>query len=108
LFSCGQVTESGIKILPPNVPVSKVSQVKQKRQLNSAVYLKGKVVKLIPFLGKRADDLKDDTGTITVVTKDKFPKPKEEILIQGKVLDKSVPAEGKDYGELYVEEQKRL
>lgn len=108
LFSCTQVKESGISILSPNVPVNKVKEIKQRSKANSTVYLKGTVVKLIPFLEKRAYELKDGTGVITVVTKDKFPKQKEEIVIRGKVLYKSVPAGGKDFGEFYIEEQKRL
>ncbi|MFB2933887.1 hypothetical protein ACE1B6_01275 [Aerosakkonemataceae cyanobacterium BLCC-F154] len=108
LFSCTKVNESGMGILSPNVPVSKVSEIQQQSKVNSTVYLKGNVVKLIPFLEKRAYELKDGTGTITVVTKEQFPKQEAEIAIQGKVLYKSVPAGGQDFGEFYIEEQKRL
>ena len=108
LFSCTKVNESGMGILSPNVSVSKVSEVQQQSKVNSTVYLKGNVVKLIPFLEKRAYELKDGTGTITVVTKEQFPKQKAEIVIQGKVLYKSVPAGGQEFGEFYIEEQKRL
>ena len=108
LFSCTKVNKSGMGILSPNVSVSKVSEVQQQSKVNSTVYLKGNVVKLIPFLEKRAYELKDGTGTITVVTKEQFPKQKAEIVIQGKVLYKSVPAGGQEFGEFYIEEQKRL
>ncbi|MBE9226475.1 hypothetical protein IQ264_13690 [Phormidium sp. LEGE 05292] len=108
LFSCTQVNNSGMGILSSNVSVSNISEVKQQSQVNSTVYLKGDVGKLIPFLEKRAYELKDGTDTITVVTKDPFPKQKQEIVIQGKVLYKSVPAGGQEFGEFYIEEQKRL
>jgi uncharacterized protein YdeI (BOF family) len=108
LFSCTQVNESGIGMLSPNVPVSKVSEIQQQSKVNSTVYLKGNVGKLIPFLEKRAYELKDATGTITVVTQEQFPQQKKEIVIQGKVLYKSVPAGGQEFGEFYIEEQKRL
>lgn len=108
LFSCTQVNESGIGMLSPNVSVSKVSEVQQQSKVNSTVYLRGNVVKLIPFLENRAYELKDGTGIITVVTKEPFPKQKQEIVIQGKVLYQSVPAGGQEFGEFYIEEQKRL
>lgn len=108
LFSCTKVNDSGISILSPNAPVTKVSEIKQQSKVNSTVYLQGNVVKLIPFVEKRAYELKDSTGTITVVTKEPFPKQKQEIVIQGKVLYKSVPAGGQEFGEFYIEEQKRL
>ncbi|MGA9377361.1 MAG: hypothetical protein WBV73_01050 [Phormidium sp.] len=108
LFSCTKVNESGMGILSPNVSVSKVSEIQQQSKVNSTVYLKGNVVKLIPFLENRAYELKDSTGIITVVTKEQFPKQKQEIVIQGKVLYKSVPAGGQEFGEFYIEEQKRL
>ncbi|MFB2892670.1 hypothetical protein ACE1CI_06975 [Aerosakkonemataceae cyanobacterium BLCC-F50] len=108
LFSCTQVKESGFSIFSPDVPVSNVNEVKQQSKVNSTVYLKGNVGKLIPFLEKRAYELEDDTGTITIVTKNPFPKQKQQIVIQGKVLYKSVPAGGQEFGEFYIEEQKRL
>lgn len=108
LFSCTKVNDSGISILSPNAPVTKVGEIKQQSKVNSTVYLQGNVVKLIPFVEKRAYELKDSTGTITVVTKEPFPKQKQEIVIQGKVLYKSVPAGGQEFGEFYIEEQKRL
>lgn len=108
LFSCTKVNDSGISILSPNAPVTNVSEVKQQSKVNSTVYLQGNVIKLIPFVEKRAYELKDNTGTITVVTKESFPKQKQEIVIQGKVLYKSVPAGGQEFGEFYIEEQKRL
>ncbi|MFB2833615.1 hypothetical protein [Floridanema evergladense] len=108
LFSCTQVDRSGIGFLSSDIPVSNVSEVKQQSQINSTVYLKGNVVKLIPFLGKRAYELKDDTGSITVVTKEPFPQQKQEITIRGKVVYKSVVAGGQEFGEFYIEEQKRL
>lgn len=108
LFSCTQVNESGFSILSPNVPVSNVNEIKQQSQVNSTVYLKGEVGKLIPFLDKRAYELEDETGTITIVTKNPFPKQKQQIVIQGKVMYKSVPAGGQEFGEFYIEEQKRL
>ncbi|XWK86904.1 MAG: hypothetical protein U7127_22255 [Phormidium sp.] len=108
LFSCTQVNESGFSILSPDVPVSNVNEVKQESKVNSTVYLKGNVGKLIPFLEKRAYELEDDTGTITIVTNKPFPKQKQQIVIQGKVLYKSVPAGGQEFGEFYIEEEKRL
>jgi len=108
LFSCTELNKSGIGMLSPNVPVSNVSEVKQQSKVNSTVYLKGDVGKLIPFLEKRAYELKDGTGIITIVTKEQFPKPNQEIVIQGKVLYKSVLASGQDFGEFYIEEQKRF
>ena len=108
LLGCNNLNKSGIGVFQPNVPIGKISEVEKERKIDSIVYLKGNVVKLIPFLEKRAYELKDSTGTILVITKDQFPEAKKELLIKGKVQYKSISLGGQDYGEVYVEEQERL
>ncbi len=90
-----------------NVPITTINQLQKDRDTDATVYLKGKVVKQVPFLGTRAYELQDSTGIILVITNEKFPK-KKEVLIKGKVQYKSIPLGGRDLGEVYVKEQERL
>lgn len=52
--------------------------------------------------------LQDSTGTIWVLTNKADLRLEDQILIQGKVRYHSIPIEGKDFGEVYVEEQQQL
>lgn len=91
----------------PHVPVKKVSELEKERDVKSTIYLRGKVVKHIPFVGSKAYELKDSTGAILVLTKKDFPPLKKDITIQGELNYKSIPLAGQDLGEFYVNEQKR-
>lgn len=91
-----------------NVAVTKINQLQKDRDTDSTVYIRGKVVKQVPFLGTRAYEVQDSTGTILVITKEKFPPQNREVLIKGKVQYKSIPLGGGDLGEVYVKEQERL
>lgn len=105
----GGVSSVAIGLLSnPDIPLRKISELDKEKDVNSTVYLKGKVVKKIPFLSSRAYELQDATGSILVVTTNDFPLLKKEISIKGKLEYKSIPLAGRDEGELYVKEQERL
>lgn len=91
-----------------NVSVTQINELQNQRDDNATVYVKGKVVKEVPLLDLRAYHLQDSTGTILVITKDKFPPKSKEVLIKGKVEFKSIPLGGKDLGEVYLKEERRL
>ncbi|MFB2918661.1 MULTISPECIES: hypothetical protein [Aerosakkonema] len=92
----------------PNVPVTKIKDLEKQRDKKSTVYIRGRVVKQVPFLGTRAYEVEDSTGTVYVITKDKFPAQNREIIVEGKVQYKSIPLAGQELGEIYIKEQQRL
>ncbi|WP_275571008.1 DNA-binding protein [Kamptonema sp. UHCC 0994] len=88
-----------------------IADIQQKRQLESQVYLKGKVESRAPFLGTGAYQLQDNTGNIWVVTKQTVPQTGEEIFIKGLVRYKGITFKelpAKDLGEVYIEEIEQL
>ncbi len=91
-----------------SVTVTNISEVQTQRDDDARVYVKGKVVNQVPLLELRAYQLQDSTGTILVVTKDKFPPKDKELLIKGKVEYQSIPLGGQELGEVYLKEEKRL
>ncbi|GAC1490896.1 MAG: hypothetical protein NVS2B14_03180 [Chamaesiphon sp.] len=109
LLSCGNFAPSGFSLSPDNhLPVTKIGDLEHNRDLNSMVYLKGKVVSQSPFLGSAAYELQDTTGSIWVITNHTLPAKGDEVLIEGKVQYQSIPIGGKDLGEVYVQEQEQL
>ena len=92
----------------PDLPLRNISELDKEKDVNSTVYIKGKVVKKIPFLESRAYELQDESGSILVVTKKDFPPLKKDISIRGELEYQSIPLAGKDEGELYVKEQERF
>lgn len=105
----GGITSLAVGFLSAgSVTVTNISEVQTQRDDNATVYVKGKVVSQVPLLDLRAYHLQDSTGTILVVTKEQFPPQSKELLIKGKVEYKSIPLGGRDLGEVYLKEEKRL
>ena len=91
--------------------VAKIGDVQQKRQVNTEVYLQGKVENRAPFVGNAAYQLQDTTGSIWILTKQALPQLGDEILVKGKVRYQSIKLKdlaGKDLGEVYVEETEQI
>lgn len=109
LLGCGKLGQSGFNVFQAiNVPVSNIGDIQKNREVNSTVYLKGKVVSVAPFLGSGAYELQDGTASIWVITKQPIPAKGDEVLIKTQVQYESIPIGGKDLGEVYVQEQEQL
>lgn len=109
LFGCGSIAQSGFSLLPSrNFPITKIQELQEGKPNSSTVYLEGEVVKKAPFLGTGAYELKDSTGSIWVVTKEKIPNQQNKVLLKGKVLYKNISVGGTTLKEVYVEEEQRL
>ena len=109
LFGCANLAKSRLSLLPrPNVPITSISDVRKTASKSSTVYVEGEVGKLVPFLDSRAYELKDSTGSIWVVTKQKAPNQKDQVLLKAKVQHQNIRVGGKTLKEVYVEEQQRL
>lgn len=92
-----------------NVGVSDIGEIQQKRDVNSTVYLQGKVEKRAPFLGAGgAYQLQDATGSIWVITNKALPNQGDEISIKGSVNYESIPVADQELGEVYIKEQEQL
>jgi hypothetical protein len=91
-----------------NAPVTDIGDLQQKRDINSTVYLQGKVEKRAPFLGAGAYQLQDATGSVWIITNKTLPNQGDEVTIKGDVNYESIPVAGQDLGEVYIKEQEQL
>jgi hypothetical protein len=109
LLSCGRLPQSAMNAINirPRVDVTNIRDI-QPRDNESTVYLQGEVTKQVPLLEHRVYQLQDATGTIWVLTNQTGLQPQDKLLIKGNVRYQSIPLAGKDFGEVYVEEQQRL
>jgi hypothetical protein len=102
LVSCGNISQYGMSAIGANVtPIRTLT----KQQNNSTVYVQGKVEKVVPLLQQRAYQINDSTGKIWVVTNQTGWREDEKVVVKGKLRYKSIPLAGKEFGEVYVEEQ---
>ena len=108
LFSCSPLIQSGLNGFRLGFYVTDIRDLKPQQDNNTMVYLQGKVAKRIPLLERQVYQLQDSTGTIWVLTNQTSIQQGDEVLVKGKVRYESVPLAGKDFGELYIEEQEQL
>ncbi|MBE9168044.1 hypothetical protein IQ238_11110 [Pleurocapsales cyanobacterium LEGE 06147] len=103
LVGCQQLSDFGIRtfLLTP------ISAIEQKKD-GARVYLQGKVTHKAPFLGSGAYQLKDDSGSVWIVTTDTIPPVGEAVVIKGTVQYQSLPLAEQDWGEFYILELKQL
>ena len=110
LLGCGNLAQLAVNGFSSSlgVSVTSIRDIKLEQERNATVYLRGKVVKQVPLLGWRVYQLQDSTGAIWVLTNQTTPQPKDEVLIRAQVLYQSIPLVGKEFGEVYVEQQEQL
>lgn len=102
LIGCNSFTQLGNALSNQgNLPQTNVAQLPQQEQ-QTTIYLKGTVSSQAPFVGGGAYQLKDETGTIWVITQGKMPNIGQEVAIEGKLAYQSIPIGSQDMGELYV------
>ncbi len=106
LLGCGKVTQSAINAIGVNVtPIAEL----RPQQDSATVYLQGKVANVVPLLQQqRVYQLKDSSGTIWVVTNKANLQVEDQVVIQGKLRYRSIPLAGKEFGEVYLEEEQQL
>ncbi len=109
LLRCGKVplaTNSINFSLGSNV--TNIRDLKLKQGNEGAVYLQGKVTRQVPLVDWMVYQLQDSTGTIWVLARKTGLQLADRVTIQGKVHYQSIPISGKDFGEMYIEEEKQL
>jgi hypothetical protein len=101
LIGCNSLVQS-------RMGVTHIGDIKQNWQNYSTVYLKGNVENKAPFLGTGAYLLRDDTGSIWIVSEQPLPSPGDEIVLKGQVTYQSIPIAGQELGEVYLKELEQL
>lgn len=109
LVSCGKVPFAMNRIdLVQGVNVINIRDLTRTQNNEATVYLRGKAIRQVPLVDWRVYQLQDTTGSIWVLTKNTNLQLGEQILIKGKVRYQSIPIGGKDFGEVYVQEEQQL
>ncbi len=102
LTSCNTLVASRLGVTP-------INEIEQNWQKHAKVYVKGTVQQVVPFVDSAAYQLADESGDIWVfIQKDAPPKPGEQVLIQGQVKYQSIPISEREFGEVYLEQVKRI
>lgn len=102
LLGCGSLSSPTLSL---GIGITNIRDLKPERDNSATVYLQGKVTKQVPLLKWRVYQLQDSTGTIWVLTNQATPQLGDEVLLKGQARYQSIPLVGKEFGELYVEEQ---
>jgi hypothetical protein len=85
--------------------VTPIREIKPQQGKQTTVYVEGKVEKRVPLVKQWAYQINDYTDTIWVVTNQSNLKEGERVVIKAKILYKSIPLAGKEFGEIYLEEE---
>ncbi len=72
--------------------------------LGQSVQVKGKVITVAPMINQSAYEIQDDRGTVWILTKKQPPKLDSEVSVTGKVKFESIPVEGEELADRYLEE----
>jgi hypothetical protein len=103
---------SPVKILfcPVNLPftnaASPIAALKTPAKVDCVVRLRGVVGDRVPLIEAQVYQLQDRTDTIWVLTDNTTRQSGAEVYIKGIVRFQSVPINGKETGEFYIEEQR--
>jgi uncharacterized protein YdeI (BOF family) len=103
LLSCGNLGQMGMNAIGANI--TQIQDLKSQQNDETTVYVQGKVEKRVPLVNRYAYQIDDSTGKIWVVTDQKGLREGEQVVIKGKVRNQSIPLAGKEYGEVYIEEE---
>ncbi len=106
LYACNNKPNSGInlenfKIGVKVIPIQKIS----KKNQDTTIYIQGTVEKTAPLIKKKAYQINDSTGKIWVITNQRNLGIGEQVILKGNVRYKSIPLDGQEYGEIYLEEK---
>lgn len=84
--------------------VTKVKDVQRKKQ-HFSVHVKGKITAQAPFAsGLRAFEVRDETGSIWIVTKKSVPSTGSSVVVKGTVRHKKISVDGQDQSTVYLEQ----
>jgi hypothetical protein len=114
LFSCSgspelQSNSGNVLSVADTGPTTKIREV-QKNKANKVVRVQGKMNAQAPLMGGQvAYELRDDTGSIWVVTQGvtqgRLPAIGTQIGVQGQVRFKPISIAGQDHSSVYLEQK---
>ncbi|MBR8836010.1 MAG: hypothetical protein DSM106950_18800 [Stigonema ocellatum SAG 48.90 = DSM 106950] len=102
LLSCDNLGRYGVNAIGVNV--TPIRELKPQQDDTATVYIQGKVERQVPLLKRHLYQINDFTGKIWVITNQTGLKQGEKVMIKGKIHYQSIPLAGKDFGEVYLEE----
>lgn len=104
--SCAYSGQSGLNGVnfSIGVNVTPIRELKP-RQDKATVYILGKVSSSVPLVKQQVYQINDSTGKIWVLTKQTGWKEGQSVVVKGKVNYQSIPLAGKEFGEIYLEEE---
>ncbi|MEM9543211.1 MAG: hypothetical protein AAGA60_27445 [Cyanobacteria bacterium P01_E01_bin.42] len=94
LTSCNFVTTTQIDRLTP-------------KSAGKIVSLRGEAIAIAPFLESGAYQLENQNGQIWVISDGKLPAIGTTLKIRGRVEYQSIPLDGQEFGEIYLQELER-
>ncbi|MDF5725584.1 MAG: hypothetical protein PUP91_35085 [Rhizonema sp. PD37] len=115
LLSCSKLNRFGMNAIGVNItPIQQLMpQPGRNTGDNSShsqeveektVYIQGKVERQVQLVQRQAYQINDSTGKIWAITNQTGLQKGDEVVIKGKVRYESIFLAGKDYGEVYLEE----
>jgi hypothetical protein len=107
IAGCGQFNNFSRLPIAQNLLHTQISSLEIPKNIDSNVYLKGKVSDRSPFLEGGAYQLDDSTGKIWITTTNKLPSLETEVAIEGTVRYQSIPIENREWGELYMIQEEK-
>jgi len=105
LISCSSLSPYGMSTIGVNVTPIGELKAQQQRDNHTTVYIHGKVERQVPLLQRWAYQINDSTGEIWVITHQIGLKKGDNVVFKGQTRYQSIPLAGKEYGEVYLEEQ---
>jgi hypothetical protein len=111
LMACNQLPQSvageGNAVPPPDQLAKRqdIQQVLNTPVTGTVVFLQGKIGAKVPLLGGFAYQLRDDSGSIWVMTRGAVPNLGDEIFAAGKVSYQNIEISGRNERSTYIEQQ---
>lgn len=96
---------AGLAACTSTTTVQAVRDNPERNWFTANVRLRGTVGDRAPLIDAQLYQLKDATGTIWVMTQRRDVRSGEPIQIRGQVRFQSIPLEGIEFGEAYIEEE---
>ncbi|MGC9502495.1 MAG: hypothetical protein ACP5D4_02030 [Baaleninema sp.] len=103
LAGCGV----GVEITPISELSGSGENSRANLEDNTEAIVRGTTIDLAPFVEGGAYQLQDDTGTLWVLSDEALPEVGQPLQVTGTLVDRSIPINGVDYGEVYLKESDR-
>lgn len=85
-----------------------INQIQLEKHQQNPITVTGKVAKIVPLLNSSAYELKDQTGSIWVVTNNNLPQVGEEITVEAMAEYQEIVIDSENLGGLYLREIKQI